>query len=48
VAGNADRLIPSCFQDETNYGTVSKWRDHDVSTKGWWHERDESLLAPPM
>ena len=38
----SDLLIPSCFPDETNYGTVAIWRDHDKSTKGWWRKRDTS------
>ena len=42
VKDHFDLLIPSCFQDETNCGTVVIWRDHDRSTKGWWRKRGTS------
>ena len=46
-AGTHRTLITSCFQDETNNGTMAGWPDHDGSTKGWWRKRGKSSLAPP-
>ena len=42
------RLIPVCYQDETNNGILAECPDHDESTKHWWRKHGESLPAPPI
>jgi len=40
-------VIPLCFQDETKYGTMVGWRDHDESTKNWWRKLGKLSPTPP-